>query len=359
MKKLTSLFLLIGATLASFGAQNGVSFDSVTRNVNQTNLNLTLSSLSVSNALVAINDWVQLSGQTNRLTIAGGQLLLDGNPIGGDTIWTNDAGVLKIIGGGNKVSIATNTGTVNALDFTVTDGSAKIEIYPGFFDLIIDTMSGDTTQGITFYNAGFHIWPFKSAGGIPAYLLDTVSDFGADKSHVWKNAGTERMSLTGNGGLTVTPLSGTDSVWDFPLGNSVRLSSGFVNTQFHNIGGAVPIGVYGFHANNPYVATDMVQQNSPGLSLFGQGWSSGDMESQDVGFGMYVIPTAGATPKGLLLFMSEINNVFKSILGVNSTPAAGETSLYLYDADNDNLEPVTVGAADSGGTGFKVLRIPN
>ena len=39
--------------------------------------------------------------------------------------------------------------------------------------------------------------------------------------------------------------------------------------------------------------------------------------------------------------------------------AAGETSLHVFDDDNNTLEQVTVGAADSGGLGFKVLRIPN
>jgi hypothetical protein len=39
--------------------------------------------------------------------------------------------------------------------------------------------------------------------------------------------------------------------------------------------------------------------------------------------------------------------------------AAGETSLWLYDDDNGQMEQVTVGAADSGGGGYKVLRIPN
>lgn len=44
---------------------------------------------------------------------------------------------------------------------------------------------------------------------------------------------------------------------------------------------------------------------------------------------------------------------------IDSQIAAGQTSLWLYDADNATLERVTVGAADSGGAGFKVLRIPN
>lgn len=48
-----------------------------------------------------------------------------------------------------------------------------------------------------------------------------------------------------------------------------------------------------------------------------------------------------------------------SRLSVDPNPGAGQTSLFLYDADNATLERVTVGAADSGGAGFKVLRIPN
>ena len=38
---------------------------------------------------------------------------------------------------------------------------------------------------------------------------------------------------------------------------------------------------------------------------------------------------------------------------------ATETSLWLYDLDNGAIQQVTVGAADSGGAGFKVLRIVN
>ena len=41
------------------------------------------------------------------------------------------------------------------------------------------------------------------------------------------------------------------------------------------------------------------------------------------------------------------------------TLSAGETSLWLYDEDAGSLQQVTVGADDSGGSGYKVLRIPN
>lgn len=43
----------------------------------------------------------------------------------------------------------------------------------------------------------------------------------------------------------------------------------------------------------------------------------------------------------------------------DDTATSGDTRLLIYDVDNGQLERVTVGAINSGGTGFKVLRIPN
>lgn len=44
---------------------------------------------------------------------------------------------------------------------------------------------------------------------------------------------------------------------------------------------------------------------------------------------------------------------------IDSSSTAGHTRFFVFDVDNNTLERVTVGAADSGGTGYKVLRIPN
>lgn len=44
---------------------------------------------------------------------------------------------------------------------------------------------------------------------------------------------------------------------------------------------------------------------------------------------------------------------------VSASATAGDTYLMLWDVDNGTLERVTVGVADSGGVGFKLLRIPN
>lgn len=48
-----------------------------------------------------------------------------------------------------------------------------------------------------------------------------------------------------------------------------------------------------------------------------------------------------------------------TVIKVDDDSTAGNTRLYLYDVDNGQLERVSVGAADSGGAGYKVLRIPN
>lgn len=48
-----------------------------------------------------------------------------------------------------------------------------------------------------------------------------------------------------------------------------------------------------------------------------------------------------------------------SVATFDGTNVAGQTRFILYDVDNGQMERVTVGAADSGGAGFKVLRIPN
>jgi hypothetical protein len=46
-------------------------------------------------------------------------------------------------------------------------------------------------------------------------------------------------------------------------------------------------------------------------------------------------------------------------LRVDNDSTAGNTRFLIYDVDNATLERVSVGAADSGGSGYKVLRIVN
>jgi hypothetical protein len=47
------------------------------------------------------------------------------------------------------------------------------------------------------------------------------------------------------------------------------------------------------------------------------------------------------------------------VVRFDQTATAGDTALVLYDVDSGSVQRVTVGGANSGGAGFKLLRIPN
>lgn len=53
------------------------------------------------------------------------------------------------------------------------------------------------------------------------------------------------------------------------------------------------------------------------------------------------------------------NAANETVIQLDDDATAGNTRLLLYDVDNGTLERVSVGVADSGGAGYKVLRIPN
>lgn len=76
-------------------------------------------------------------------------------------------------------------------------------------------------------------------------------------------------------------------------------------------------------------------------------------------------PTGSGTP-GEIIFQTAPTGATGTTLRTladagkfDASTTAGDTRFFLYDVDNGTLERVTVGAADSGGSGFKVLRIPN
>ena len=70
---------------------------------------------------------------------------------------------------------------------------------------------------------------------------------------------------------------------------------------------------------------------------------------------MLEITSLSSGDDGLEIIAADATGVIKT----DQSTTAGETRLLLYDVDNGQLERVTVGAADSGGSGYKVLRIPN
>jgi len=121
------------------------------------------------------------------------------------------------------------------------------------------------------------------------------------------------------------------------------------------------IGLYLYNDDAAVLGT---QQGSPILALGGQGWADGASASQTTIWGLQVQPDVadGATVESTLSFMNNANGGGFEVLAEfisKSLLAATYTSLRLFDYDNNAVEQVTVGAADSGGAGYKLLRIAN
>jgi hypothetical protein len=75
--------------------------------------------------------------------------------------------------------------------------------------------------------------------------------------------------------------------------------------------------------------------------------------------------TGIATPASLILQRTVAGSsgttaqTLSDAVQIDGNVTAGETPLLLLDIDKGTLQRVSIGAADSGGTGFKVLRVPN
>lgn len=111
---------------------------------------------------------------------------------------------------------------------------------------------------------------------------------------------------------------------------------------------------------------------SQGLAIYNSGNFVGGLH-RDASFGGLFLSSAGGytwiqsggSATGVRVQAAASGGVIEMMTGstevarfdTNST--AGNTRMLVYDVDNATLERVSVGAADSGGSGFKVLRIPN
>ncbi len=98
--------------------------------------------------------------------------------------------------------------------------------------------------------------------------------------------------------------------------------------------------------------------NSPTFKLQGQYDSDPTASATPTVFNGEIqvrVTAAGASPVGHLSI--DLQGVEQ--LRIDNDSTAGNTRFFIYDVDNATLERVTVGSADSGGVGFKLLRISN
>jgi hypothetical protein len=251
------------------------------------------------------------------------------------------------------------------VQFAAGTSSAPSVSFMGDLDLGLYSAGADQL-GISALTSVTHV-ANGTATGIITYNLNASSTAGytvADENAVARvrlgySNNTDRPFLNVPSAVDMTFQQGGTVMIDFlqaghwrtrdgielraGTGDDLRLFHDGTNSTIRNDTGNLSIlsgatEVIRFTQSNPRVVAHVGAVGTPSFSFIG-----------DENTGMYRV---GADQLGL---------VAGGAVGaqVDLTSTAGNTRLLIYDVDNATLERVTVGAADSGGTGFKVLRIPN
>jgi hypothetical protein len=172
--------------------------------------------------------------------------------------------------------------------------------------------------------------------GTPGIAFSADPDtgiFNTADSLLFSTGGTQRLSMSSTAIIASAPIRGT-------ISSAVTNSTTLVADWRHNTSGtpANGLGIQQIFRTE----TDTTIDTTMGTENFF--WSTITHASRTSTWLLQAVYNGGAN---------------YNALQAKRTGVAGSTALWLWDEDNGTLEQVTVGAADSGGAGFKVLRIPN
>jgi len=252
-------------------------------------------------------------------------------------------------------------------------------------DTDVPLLVGSTQNGTVLLN----FYPsIASSGSAVAYLFDTSNVLtNGDKIATFGNAGTNIALIGSNGELFL----GKGGIEDFPVVNDSIYSYRDVSLG-ETVANKLILGTKDSDSFNYFsearLETSLSSTNNPVSSITlenlgaGGDYSVGELRvaaggEQWLAFSsppatlMWLRPTVASSGSSTAyLFDSSniltngdaivtFNNTTIPHLQVAPSSTAKDTSLLLLDVDSASLKRVSVGANDSGGAGFKVLRVAN
>jgi len=219
---------------------------------------------------------------------------------------------------GNAASGYRFNNEADTLNLLIIRDSGELRALDGTVDTPIYAFISDPNTGL--YRIGTDNMGFAANGILQLEVLD-----GAIISHTPMKAG-----IAGTAGAPAYSWSADDNTGIYNSG---------ADTIAFSTGGAQRLRI----SNS--VATYSVLLNVPDGSAASPSW--GFETDGNSGIFLAAANAVGVSADGV------------EAVRVDANATAGNTRFMLYDVDNGTLERVSVGAADSGGAGFKVLRIPN
>ena len=178
-------------------------------------------------------------------------------------------------------------------------------------------------------------------------ILRTTTGVGDGTDYILFQRGTDgatEMARMGRGSTAQAGLSINDTT---VTDNFLRFGSGANGAGFQVAAAGVSTVGTGatFSAGNSGTGGNLTGGSITYITGSGRGNTT---TNQNHSFYIYFPGASGDNPQTLT-----------QAAGFEYTATARDTLLRIYDVDNATLERVTVGVADSGGAGFKLLRIPN
>lgn len=248
-----------------------------------------------------------------------------------------------------ELNIARTGNDVGALKVTFTTTQADNWVYKP--TMLLDLISANEQNlGLTGLKINVPLCHHPT-GILVNVLAQTVPNPGGTGMHINCNG----ISDFNHHDLGVKGISiNTDGAGIIMVGNPVN---GLV---IHRNNDANPTGhsILMKRSRGVFATETVVATNDILGSILTQMWNTGSPQA-------YVNATkietiADAADSAYLGFHTKpTGNPMREALRIASGGAAGETSLYLLDITAGTLKRVSIGAADSGGAGYKLLRVAN
>lgn len=245
------------------------------------------------------------------------------------------AGVLRFSDGSTgagKLVIGSSSASTTAADLYVGGSSASL------VPLRVDSAASPTAAIVSFTNNGTDRFVFNH---------DAVAYFGNGITNASPLAGT----LAGTGGSGSNIAGGTINI--FAGRGTGTGNPGTVSIQFARPGSSGS-------SLNTLSDSLLFSYTTDAIYQTYKIKTTTTAETDAAAIGVAWLDNTHATRTSVFSVQTVGNGSGLTIIAEFDLPTvAGDTGFAIYDLDNATVERVSVGAADSGGTGFKVLRIPN
>lgn len=283
---------------------------------------------------VAVGAFALFVVTTGARNMAIGQSSMAALTTGSDNVAIGNNSGRLLVGGAANTAIGTNA-LLNA-----TSASSNVAIGQSAL-LTLTTGANNVAIGV---NAGYS----GVSGGNNTIIgrdagLSVLGSGNVMLGYSAGNAETGSNKLYIENSTSTRPLIGGDFSTDTVTLNATDSATGAIRTMLtlDYKGGTTPTA--GFGARSA-VALRSTTADSQAAAAFDTVWT----DSADA--------SRTAEQRTLLTKTGTLTEALRLDFGGGT---AGNTGMMLYDVDNNTLERVTVGAADSGGAGFKMLRIAN